>query len=408
MPNEQGKRVIDNSPSKPTLKDGSPEAGLEKVSNQKTVAAEARPTDALGPVADDSGRPTLTLPEAKGSADTPRSETTRIRELERTNKELLVQIKELQLEHAQSDREAGAVSAEGYGAVAEKSQSVMNIVRDLEGQLDNAFALKKALEADLAATQARLSEESRAICELEARVQLLEAQVALAEQLREELSFVEEERNEIARKLKESQAQLGHVTNERDALAEQVIAAETSIKNLELEKVDLEAQVLNLKDEVQDLEAVRKQLEQVAAEREDLIQQVQDLTGRLAASEASKIALELDLTTSQKVSSDLREEVKGLQHKLTTAEAALTDLGDRIEEQQVENQDLVEANERLEREVKTLIAKNEAVSSELEVTKKALHDIHSAASRTTKRIYRRYYKAVEGTDKANEKDKEQS
>jgi len=387
------KRVVDNPLFEHTARIEDTEEEIAEASARAAVAEE------------DEGKPVPREPETV--VETAAAASTKLRALERRNKEFLVRIRELELERTKGYRE-DAKAGVGAEAVSEESQNILYIVKDLEAQLDDALALKEALEADLASTQARLSEESAARRRVEARVQLLEAQTALAEQLREEVSFVEEERNDIARKLKESEVQLERVTSERNALVEQLDTAESSVKNLELEKVDSEARVLNLEQNVRDLGAVRNELDQVIIHRENLICQVQELTGRLDAGETSKNAVEQDLAASRKDVSGLRAEVGELREKHTAAEAAVANLDGRLEEQQAKNQDLMEANRRLERELKALSAENQAISSEFAVTKKALHDIHSTASRTTKRLRGRYYKSADSKDEENEKNKDQS
>ena len=399
MPNDEVKTIVDNSASEPALEERSREESLEEVSNQETPVAEAKPEDDVGLAVDQGSGPGPTPPEPEGSPGGPPSETAKIRELERLNKELLVRVRELELERARSAE--GDAAEEDYGAVGEESESVISVVEDLERHLDNAFALKEALEADLAATQTKLSKESAVRQQFEARVQLLEAQAALAEELRDELSFVAEERNDIARKLKESETQLQEVTNDRDELVEQAVTVEKNLKSLEVRKVDLEAQVLNLKDTVGDLETARKELGHAVAEREELMRHVQGLTDRLEASETSKKAVEQDLAASQKGASELRTDAEELEQKHSVAEIALTDLRGRLEEQQIENEELREAKRRLTSEVKTLAAEKQATGSELLATKKALHNIRSAANRTTKRLRSRYYNV---TNREDEKD----
>jgi chromosome segregation ATPase len=396
MPNDEVNAIVDNSASEPALEEHSREEPLEEVSTQESPVAEAKPEVDVGSAVDYGGGAGTAPPQSEGTPDGPSSEGAKVRDLERMNKELLVRIRELELERARSAE--GDAAEEGYGAAGEESQSVISIVEDLERHLDNAFALKEALEADLAATQTKLSKESAVRQQFEARVQLLEAQAALAEELRDELSFVEEERNDIARKLKESETQLEEVTEDRDALVEQTVTTEKNLKSIEVRKVDLEAQVLNLKDTVQDLEATRKELGHAVAERDELMRQVEELTDRLEASETSKKAVEQDLAASQKGMSELRAEAEELEHKHSAAEIALTDLRGRLEEHQIENEELREAKRRLEGEVKMLAAEKQATGSELLATKKALHDIRSAASRTTKRLRSRYYNVTNRKD----------
>ena len=67
------------------------------------------------------------------------------------------------------------VAMEEYAGVSEERAGILAIVSGLEEQVDTAFELKEALEADLDAAQKKLSQESAVCVELEARVKLLES-----------------------------------------------------------------------------------------------------------------------------------------------------------------------------------------------------------------------------------------
>jgi len=101
--------------------------------------------------------------------------------------------------------ERDEVEAENFEGVSEDSASIISIVKDLEEQVETAFNQKEALEAELDETKKRLSEELAARAQLEARVISLEAQVARAEQSREDISFAEEERDKSAKLPAETQ-----------------------------------------------------------------------------------------------------------------------------------------------------------------------------------------------------------
>ncbi len=170
-----------------------------------------------------------------------------IRDLERTNKELLVRVKELELK---------LVGGTGQGVDHELSEETTNIiaaVEDLYGEIDAAYALKEALEVDLAATQKNLSEEEALRAHLEARILLLEAKVDLADQLREDISFVEEEQNRTIRRLKDVTSQLEQVIKERDSLAGKRAADGARVEELRKERVRLEVQVLGLKQRLAEM-----------------------------------------------------------------------------------------------------------------------------------------------------------
>ena len=269
--------------------------------------------------------------------------------------------------------------------VSEERASIISIVNDLEGQIDTAYELKEALEADLEATRQKLSEESATRARLEEQVESFESQGVLVEQLREDLSFAEEERNKLASSLAEAQQQLAAVTKERDSLAEKASSAEAQAKELEDEKATLEAQVMNLKDEVADMGRLRGELTEVTEARRDLAEQVRVLSNRLEASDTSKKALERDLAMAH-------EQVENLRGKIADADSRTTTLRTQLEQQQATNRDLIETNTRLESELKTLTANYETSKNELDTFKKALRDIRSEATRTSGRTRKRYFR----------------
>ena len=269
--------------------------------------------------------------------------------------------------------------------VSEERASIISIVRGLEEQVDTAFKLKEVLEAELEVIQKKLSEEVAVRAELEMQAGALESQATLAEQLCEDISFVEEERNKFANLLAETQPQLEIVTEERDSLAEEVGSARAHIKELEGEKMALEGQVMNLKDKLADMDHLSAEFDEVAKARLDLGEQVRDLSSRLEASDTSNNALEKELLR-------LRGEVENLQEKLAGADSRTADLRFQLEEQQDANKVLTESSTRLESEVKMLSIDYEAAKNELEAFKKALREVRSEASRTSGRVRQRYFK----------------
>jgi chromosome segregation ATPase len=288
---------------------------------------------------------------------------------------------------------------EEYTDLSEETTSILSIVQGLEGQIDTAFKLKELLESDLDDTRKKLSEELAARAELDAQVKVLESQSALAEQLREDIAFVEEERNKFANMLAEAQPQLQTVTQERDSLAEQLTSAQGHAKQLEGDKMALEAQVMNFRDKVADMDRLRADLAQTAETRRDLGQQIANISSRLEASESSKNALEANLAAVQDNLRGLRGETEDLRNKLAGADNRSADLRSLLEEQQTENATLAQTKARLESETKTLNINYQASKAELEAAKKALRDIRSEAIRASGRIRQRYLKPSGGGQK---------
>lgn len=306
------------------------------------------------------------------------------RELQRTNKELQVRIRELELQLAGGPPEDG-VGAE-YGEASDEALSTIALIKDLHGQIDAARELREALEADLASIKEKLAKEQAGREELDAHVKLLEAKAALGEQLREDLSFVEEERNEIARRVEQLTSQLAKVTEDRDRLASENAADLRRIKELESDKITLEATVLNLEETVAEMEHLRQGLAESREETQRLKENVQSLKGKLDATEAAKSSLELELATTRELNRNQNGQIEDLRETLSTTGAELAELRSKLDKSEIENANLVETNKRADRDLKTLTARFETAKKELDIIKKMLRDIRAAAMRTTTHV----------------------
>ncbi|MBA7696778.1 Chromosome partition protein Smc [subsurface metagenome] len=285
------------------------------------------------------------------------------------------------------------IEMEDIADVSEERASIISIVNGLEGQVETAFKLKEVLEAELDTAQNKLSEELDARAQLEAQVESLEARAALAEQLREDISFAEEERNKFVNLLAQTQPQLEEVTAERDSLAEQMASTKTDVKELEGEKMALGAQVMNLKDKITDADRLRKELAEITEAHRGSREQVHDLTRRLKASEVSKNALEKELAGTHQNARTLRAVVEKLQKKVAGADGRVADLRIQLKDQQAANRELMETNTRLENEIKMVNINCEVAKSEVDAFKNAMRDIRSEATRTSGRVRQRYFNA---------------
>jgi hypothetical protein len=320
------------------------------------------------------------------------------RDLEKPNAARLLQTRQLELERVKRETEESQERRDDFQDASQESQSIIQVVEALEQQLDDSFEIRDALAADLEAARAKLASEMAVQRNVAERLKLREAEAALVDPLRDQLSFVEQERNEIARTLKTNVDMLERTTKERDALAEKMAVAEDRIGELEGVNVDLEAQVLNLEELVHDLGGVRKELEGRNAQCEELTRRLRGVTGQLEATEISKKALELDLATNKKIGAESREEIKGLNQKIADMESELLDVSEQLEEQQVESADLRGRNKRLEQDLKSQVANNKTIMAELEASRKALHDVRTVATRTGKRVQTRHFESSTKTD----------
>lgn len=281
---------------------------------------------------------------------------------------------------------------EDLADVSEERASIISIVKGLEGQVETAFKLKEVLEAELDTTQQRLSEEMEARTQLEVQVNSLPTQTALAEQLRQDISFVEEERNKFADELAQTQQEFEQAAAERDSLTKQFSCSEANLKELESDKIALEAQVMNLKDNITDADRLRKELAEITQAHRQSHKQTHDLTRRLETAEASKNALETQLAETHQNAQALRVEAEQLRRKVADGESRTANLRIQLEDQQAANRELIESNTHLENETKMANINYEATRNELDAFKSALRDIRSEATRTSGRVRQRYFK----------------
>lgn len=310
------------------------------------------------------------------------------RSLLRMNKELQVRIKELELELAggHEDQENAAIN---YADVSEESTSIIAMVKDLHGEIDVAYELKEALEADLSVMKDRLAEEQSARSEMEAQIQLFETKAALGDQLREDISFVEEERNDMARKYEEANTKLSLVTEERDIFKNHNAQLDDVIKQMQNDKIELEAKALNLEESVEEMAQLQKQLEKTQEQLGDLQNGIQVLKDKLEASESSKKTLERELDAAHDTVQNQDEQIEQLRQDMTVTEKVLTEMRVEHDKQEMEFAQLADSNKRSEREMQSLMTRNESLKKELDSTKKALREIRDATLRTTGRIRER-------------------
>jgi FtsZ-binding cell division protein ZapB len=129
--------------------------------------------------------------------------------------------------------------------------------------------------------------------------------------------------------------------------------------------------------------------------------QNEELRDKRAAAETAVRELRDQFEEEQHQNEELRD-------KHTATETTVRDLRGRFEEQKLQNEELREANRLLEGGLEALAGENQALGSELRSIKKALHDVHSAASRATKRLHSQYDKLANSGNEEDEKDKGQS
>lgn len=293
------------------------------------------------------------------------------------------------------DIEESELETESLTHVSEEKASIISIIKGLEGQVETAFKLKKVLEAELDTIQQNFSEEKEARTQLEVEINLLQSRAVLTEQLRQDISFVEEERNKFFEELGRTREEFEQAATERDSLTKQLSSFEANLKELESEKMALEAQVINLKNNITDTKHLRKDLAEITQAHRQSKEQVHDLTKRLKTAETSKSALETQLAEIHQNAQNLRTETEQLRRKVTSGDSRTADLRIQLEDQQAANQEMMEINTHLENQIKMVNINYDAVKKELDAFKNALRDIRHEVTRTSGHVRQRYFQPKE-------------
>ncbi|MBW7992536.1 MAG: hypothetical protein FVQ84_21315 [Planctomycetes bacterium] len=132
----------------------------------------------------------------------------------------------------------------------------------------------------------------------------------------------------------------------------------------------------------------------------DRIQSEVQATRRLEASEAAKVAVEIELAETIHDVRALRGEIEDLhkteiklREELIIADGRASDLRKQLEDQRANNRKLMETNTRLENEIKMVTINYEANKNELDAFKNTMRDIRSETSRTSGRVQQKLMKS---------------
>ncbi|MHC4664318.1 MAG: hypothetical protein ACYS8W_21865, partial [Planctomycetota bacterium] len=137
--------------------------------------------------------------------------------------------------------EAPADFSTGRAPSVRAGGSVFDIVKNLEVQLDAAYAMKEALERDLGDSEDARRDLERELRDLRARLTVLEERSRQADELEEELAFTENERTISSEKAQ--------------SLERQLIVLQGAKEMLDDENANLKGEVADLADRVASLEA---------------------------------------------------------------------------------------------------------------------------------------------------------
>jgi len=150
------------------------------------------------------------------------------------------------------------------------------------------------------------------------------------------------------------------------------------------------------------LDAAQKKLSEELASR---VHSEVQVSRRLDASEATKVAMERKLAEAFEDAQSLREDVEELRDELAVADNRTADMRIQLEEQQAINREMMETTTRFENELKIVNMNYDANKNELDAFKNAVRDIRSEASRTSGRVQQKFLQPKKRTKSSRKRPK---
>lgn len=300
---------------------------------------------------------------------------------------------------AQDARKRLARAAEAAGSDArprglpdtfvDERNDVLAVINELEDQLDRHQEIREAMERELMAAAEKLQAASQRVQELEWQSVTLQTRVDTLEQLRNDVTALEEELADANARAQRANEQFIEADKERARLKTELKAAGRQIEELwpvrkERDALRADHKALSLK--VEELERARREIHEQRTALQTQNQQIQTALEE-TANERNRLqvaarAAEDRIKELTLVSESLNEKIEALREEKKNLQAQITHL-------ERENSRLVEQRQFYECEVAALRNQNRTAEATLNSVKKAFSEVRLALSETRARARRR-------------------
>ncbi len=271
----------------------------------------------------------------------------------------------------------------------DERNDVLAVINELEDQLDRHQEIRETLERELSEATEKLQVANQRTQELEWRVVTLQTRVDAQEQLRSEVTALEEELADTAARAQRNNEQLLTIEKERTRLKGDLKATQKQLDELWAvgkERDGLRSECKLLSTKVEELERAQRE---TISERAVLQAQIQEAERTLEETTAERNRLQ----TAQRGADDRIHELTQVQEVL---EDKLEDLRTEKKNFQVqiahlerENARLIEQRQFYECEVTSLRNQSRAAEGALTAVKKAFSEVRIALTDTKSRARRR-------------------
>jgi len=271
----------------------------------------------------------------------------------------------------------------------DERNDVLAVINELEDQLDRHQEIRETLERELTEANEKLQLANQRTQELEWRLVTLQTRVDTQEQLRGEVTALEEELADTAARAQRTNEQLLTIEKDRNRLKGDLKAIQKQLDELWAvgkERDGLRSECKLLSTKVEELERAQRE---TISDRTTLQAQIQDAERALEETTEERNRLQ----TAQRAAADRIHELTQIQEvledKLETLRTEKKNFQVQIAHLERENTRLVEQRQFYECEVSSLRNQSRAAESALTAVKKAFSEVRIALTDTKSRARRR-------------------
>ncbi|MEW6254001.1 MAG: hypothetical protein AB1716_25420, partial [Planctomycetota bacterium] len=274
-------------------------------------------------------------------------------------------------------------------AFIDERNDVLAVINELEDQLDRQQELRETLERQLTGATEQLQTANQRAQELEWQVVTLQTRVDALEQLRQDITSLEEELNDANGKLQRTSDQLVAVEKERTRLKGELKTANKQVDELwaiRKERDGLRADYKLVTGRVEELERTQRELN---SERTALQNQMQELQANLEDANAGRNQAQIAQRAAEDRIRELAQVQETLEEKLEELRGERKNLQVQITHLERENARLLDQRQFYEAEVTVLRNQSRTAEAALASVKKAFGEVRIALNETRARARRR-------------------
>lgn len=272
---------------------------------------------------------------------------------------------------------------------ADERDDVLGVINELEEQLDRYEDLRENLEKELTQTQEQHQAAKQRIQELEWQTVTLQTRLEALEQVRQEVTLLEEEVNDANARAQRLGEQLARTDKEKARLSGELKTAGKQLEELWSARKERDGLRVDIKNAVARLDQLERSHKELQDERVALQMKLQELQLALDEARNAKHQLEMDLRTAENRNEELRSVGEDMKEKLETVRAEKKNLQIQYTHLERENTRLIEQQQFYECELNSLRNMNRHAESALANVKKAFAEVRVALAETKSRARRR-------------------